>query len=224
MSKPRPAPFLIADHPALDFLNSTASPWGTPIEWLSNGSDLLDWLECAGMVDGETVQCLRSREDFDSLDEIAQQARELREWFRQFVNRHAGYQIVSSAITELEPLNDLLARDVAFLQIEVDETHNNKVSGLVCTKHRHWNHPQHLLQPLAEAICECVCNVDFVLVRRCENPSCTLWFHDTTKSHIRRWCSMSVCGNRAKASAYRARAKKVLSPKSANQKLFKKSD
>src|SRR5579883_660691 len=224
MTKPRPAPFLIADHPALDFLNTTASPWGKQIEWLSNGSDLLDWLECAGMINTETLRDLRSREDFDSLDKIAQQARELREWFRQFVSHHAGHRIVSSAITELESLNDLLARDVAFLQIEADGTHNNKVSELVCKKHRRWNQPQYLLQPLAEAICECVCNVDFALVRRCENPSCTLWFYDTTKSHIRRWCSMSVCGNRSKASAYRARTKQMLSGESATRKVLKKSD
>jgi predicted RNA-binding Zn ribbon-like protein len=26
-----------------------------------------------------------------------------------------------------------------------------------------------------------------------------LWFHDTTRSGTRRWCSMTACGNRLKA-------------------------
>ena len=30
-------------------------------------------------------------------------------------------------------------------------------------------------------------------------------FLDRTKGHARRWCSMAVCGNRAKAEAHRAR-------------------
>ena len=36
-------------------------------------------------------------------------------------------------------------------------------------------------------------------VRRCANPDCVLWFLDTTRSGTRRWCSMTVCGNRLKA-------------------------
>jgi len=32
-----------------------------------------------------------------------------------------------------------------------------------------------------------------------------MWFYDRTKSHRRRWCSMALCGNRAKARAHRER-------------------
>ena len=46
---------------------------------------------------------------------------------------------------------------------------------------------------------------DFRLIRGCEGPVCTLLFLDRTKAHGRRWCSMAVCGNRAKAAAHRAR-------------------
>jgi predicted RNA-binding Zn ribbon-like protein len=34
-----------------------------------------------------------------------------------------------------------------------------------------------------------------------------LHFYDTTKSGTRRWCSMAVCGNRAKAARHYERAK-----------------
>jgi predicted RNA-binding Zn ribbon-like protein len=36
-------------------------------------------------------------------------------------------------------------------------------------------------------------------VRKCANPDCVHWFLDTTRSGTRRWCTMSVCGNRLKA-------------------------
>jgi hypothetical protein len=39
-------------------------------------------------------------------------------------------------------------------------------------------------------------------IRRCAHPACVLWFHDTSRNGTRRWCSMEVCGNRAKAGRY----------------------
>lgn len=47
--------------------------------------------------------------------------------------------------------------------------------------------------------------LDFALVRQCEHSDCVLWFHDTTKSHRRRWCAMALCGNRHKVSEFRKR-------------------
>ena len=42
-------------------------------------------------------------------------------------------------------------------------------------------------------------------LRTCENPRCGWIFLDTTKSGTRRWCSMAVCGNRAKIRNFRRR-------------------
>ncbi|MCZ7533053.1 MAG: CGNR zinc finger domain-containing protein [Acidimicrobiia bacterium] len=39
----------------------------------------------------------------------------------------------------------------------------------------------------------------------CENDRCQWAFYDHSRSHTGRWCSMSVCGNRAKQRAWRAR-------------------
>jgi predicted RNA-binding Zn ribbon-like protein len=40
-------------------------------------------------------------------------------------------------------------------------------------------------------------------IRKCANPLCVVVFHDKTKNHRRQWCSMEVCGNRAKAERFR---------------------
>ncbi|WP_049575791.1 CGNR zinc finger domain-containing protein [Nocardiopsis sp. SBT366] len=42
-------------------------------------------------------------------------------------------------------------------------------------------------------------------IRGCANPACVLHFFDTSKNGTRRWCSMSGCGNRAKAARHHAR-------------------
>lgn len=42
-------------------------------------------------------------------------------------------------------------------------------------------------------------------IRSCANPGCILYFFDTSKNGTRRWCSMSGCGNRAKAARHHAR-------------------
>ncbi|MFC7917564.1 CGNR zinc finger domain-containing protein [Streptomyces sp. NPDC057386] len=46
-------------------------------------------------------------------------------------------------------------------------------------------------------------------IRSCAHEACTLHFFDTSRNGTRRWCSMAVCGNRAKASRHYARAKEA---------------
>ena len=45
-------------------------------------------------------------------------------------------------------------------------------------------------------------------IRHCQHPACVLWFYDTTRNGTRRWCSMALCGNRAKAHRHYDRARK----------------
>jgi predicted RNA-binding Zn ribbon-like protein len=42
-------------------------------------------------------------------------------------------------------------------------------------------------------------------LKTCENRECRWAFHDQSKNHSAKWCSMQSCGNRMKARAYRAR-------------------
>jgi predicted RNA-binding Zn ribbon-like protein len=207
----RPPAVFTGDHLALDFVNSRSTPHGVWTEWLRDGTDLLDWLEEAGAIDG--VDATRFREDTgarEALDEVTERARTLREWLRGFVARHAGREIGTEAAGELGPLNDLLARSDCFWQVEAGgnsvEASATDQRPLCLQRVRRWTTPQQLLQPLAEAIADLVCNEDFRLIRACEGKACVLFFLDKTKSHARRWCSMAICGNRAKAAAHRARA------------------
>ncbi|MEU6760251.1 CGNR zinc finger domain-containing protein [Streptomyces sp. NPDC046685] len=44
-------------------------------------------------------------------------------------------------------------------------------------------------------------------IRKCASATCLLHFHDVSRNGTRRWCSMAVCGNRAKASRHYARTR-----------------
>jgi predicted RNA-binding Zn ribbon-like protein len=63
------------------------------------------------------------------------------------------------------------------------------------------------LLPIGEAMAKLVCDEDFSDVKACEGQGCTLMFVDHTRGRARRWCSMAVCGNRAKQAAHRNRLK-----------------
>ena len=200
MDQQLPPPMFLADAPGLDFLNSVATPVDTPVEWLSSGKDFLAWLSAAKLAPASVLEEFARSAGPGELDAIAAQARGLREWFRGFVVRHKGLPLPDSVVSELEPLNRLLARDEAFVQIIASEA-----SSVARKKERRWRTPESLLLPLAEAMANVVCDDNFTYVKACEGPACTMLFLDRTKGHARRWCSMAVCGNRAKQAAHRSR-------------------
>jgi predicted RNA-binding Zn ribbon-like protein len=207
MPQPMPALF-IADSIGLDFLNSVATPVDTPIDWLEDGEGLLNWLRQAKLVPDDVLDSIQARAIPGEIDRLAAQARSLREWFRTFVRAHKGHALAAPDLSELEPLNELLRRDQAFNEIVVRA--DDETSGFRLLKSRRWASPETLLIPIAESLADLVCQEDFSYVKACEGPVCTLLFADHTRGHARRWCSMSMCGNRAKQAAHRLRVKAEL--------------
>jgi hypothetical protein len=154
MSQQSPA-FFIADSPGLDFLNSVATPVDVPIDWINDGEGLLAWLEQSGLVPAEVLGAMRERAMPGELDRLAAQARSLREWFRAFVREHKGRPLEAADLSELEPLNLLLARDEAFGKIVAHE-HEGAVA-LSFERSRRWASPESLLLPIGEILAKLVC-------------------------------------------------------------------
>jgi predicted RNA-binding Zn ribbon-like protein len=202
-----PPPVFIADNAGLDFLNTLAIPVDTLVDWLASGEDLLAWLSQARLVPDEALDAFRKSAVPGELDSIAARARALRDWFKPFVYAHMGRPLEPAALRELEPLNGLLARDEEFGQIAArpQDPEKPSASGLAWRPQRRWRSPESLLFVLARALADLVCTEDFTYVKACEGEPCTLIFVDRTRSHARRWCSMAVCGNRAKQAAHRRR-------------------
>jgi len=202
MDRHGPAIF-IGDAPALDFLNSIATPADTTIDWIDDGEGFLQWLAQAHFVPAEMLTAIQAQALPGELDKVAHQARDLREWFRRFVRKHKGRPLTLKSLDALEPLNRLLARDEMFNRIVLPP--GMKPAVLALEVARRWRSPEALLLPIAEALAHLVCTGDFSRVKACEGSTCTLLFADHTRSGARRWCSMAICGNRAKQAAHRKR-------------------
>lgn len=201
----RPAAILVGNARGLDFLNSIATPIDTPIDWIDDGEGFLNWLEQAQLLPADAIEGIRAQALPGELDKVADQARSLREWFRGFVRQHMGRPLPPKALLQLEPLNLLLERDDSFSRIMPQPEDANGPFRLQMV--RKWRTPETLLLPIGEALAQLVCTEDFSNVKACEGRPCTLFFADHTRGRARRWCSMAICGNRAKQTAHRHRAK-----------------
>jgi predicted RNA-binding Zn ribbon-like protein len=202
MSQQTPAIF-VGDAIGLDFLNSIATPVDTPVDWIDDGEGLLNWLEQAQLVPADELKAIQAQALPGELDKVADQARNLREWFRGFVKAHKGRALARTDLAELAPLNRLMERDESFSQIMPPKDGGRFELQAM----RRWRSPETLLLPIGEALARFVCTEDFSHVKACEGPACTLLFADHTRGHARRWCSMAICGNRAKQAAHRNRLK-----------------
>jgi predicted RNA-binding Zn ribbon-like protein len=200
----RPPAIFVGDAPGLDFLNSIATPVDTAIDWIGDGEGYLSWLGQAHLVPLDVLRDMQAQARPGELDKIADRARGLREWFRGFVYQHKGHVLTSVALAELEPLNRLLERDDTFSRIVSQPA---EPAPFTLDRVRRWRTPDTLLIPVGEVLARLICTEDFSHVKACEGPACTLLFADHTRGHARRWCSMAICGNRAKQAAHRHRLK-----------------
>lgn len=211
MSETRPPAFFIGDHPSLDFANTWSTPAGKPTDWLVSGDDMLAWLSATDLVGNEALDDVRASSLPGQLDAAAAQIRALRDWFRGFVLAHKGKPLRAGAVEELAPLNRILARDDEYWQVAVASDGRRPRAlrktrlGLKLVAKRRWRSPDDLLFPLARTMATLICEADFKDVRMCEGKDCTLLFLDRTRARRRRWCSMALCGNRAKQAAHRSR-------------------
>jgi predicted RNA-binding Zn ribbon-like protein len=201
----RPPAIFVGDALGLDFLNSVATPVDTRVDWIKDGEGLLNWLEQAQLAPADTLKRIWAEARPGELDKVADQARSLREWFRGYVRRHMGRPLTAKRLAGLEPLNRLLERDDSFKRVVPGSKGQEKALQLETI--RRWRTPEALLFPIGEALAQLVCTEDFSDVKACEGPACTLLFADHTRGRTRRWCSMALCGNRAKQAAHRHRLK-----------------
>ncbi|MEU2163053.1 CGNR zinc finger domain-containing protein [Streptomyces chengbuensis] len=119
-------------------------------------------------------------------------ARELREALRAACLAHAGH---SSPGRRAADLDRILTG--APLRVSVDDT------GAVTL--RPTTDPASLLSRVAAAIAEATAEGTWLRLKACEAEDCLWAYYDRSPAGRSRWCSMAVCGSRAKMRAYRAR-------------------
>jgi predicted RNA-binding Zn ribbon-like protein len=189
---------LVANDPSLDFVNTEVILAGVRTDLLQNFGDLTQWFEQANLASAAEMQRLaKVWTDSPEARATLQAAHALRGVLRNAVERVAGIGRIPSEVA------GVLGKELQHPRLATEVVQSR---GRLRTKPR-WllEKPRDLLVPVAHYAANFFATADYSAIRKCENPKCILWFYDTTKNHSRRWCSMELCGNRAKAAAFRER-------------------
>ena len=170
----------------LDLLNTTMRSGEARRDLIANEDSFAQWLQAAGLhIDrAKSLSALKS--------EVHSFRETLRAAFEGLSMQHSLPGAVMAAI------NQRLDAGCAKLHLHQD------MSGVRL---------QEIFDPgtagpcgvIASDFARFVCNSESARLRRCSNPVCTMVFYDTSKNNTRRWCTMSICGNRDKVARFRAR-------------------
>ncbi|WP_325379882.1 CGNR zinc finger domain-containing protein [Edaphobacter sp.] len=178
---------MLADHPALDFMNTVVRINGELIDLLQTDDDVLRWLAHAGWpVDKSAAKYYP-----DMLLEVGLGLRAaIQGAIKHRKAGEPGHGIMNGFLYEARNHLKLIPDGKEGLRLE-----------------RQWDlkTPEEILGPLIVSAAELLVDGDFSMIKHCENPACVLWFYDRTRAHRRRWCSMATCGTRNKVATFRQR-------------------
>ena len=111
-------PLFLGSHPAMDFLNTSLAPDGTPIELIGDGQSFVAWLVEAGLLDERSASKLKRRFGATDLDEAAAEARKVRQWAAEWLSRWRAGPGGDNA-TDIRRLNGLLERAKSYREMVV---------------------------------------------------------------------------------------------------------
>ncbi len=179
---------------SLDFTNTIE--WrgrDNPTELLLNYQDLITWSQRqAILTDQKAHQLLKiaNRQTDLSFSVLK----------RAIVLREALYHIFSNIIRCQQPNQtdwDIFNRELssAMAQFQVLPTSGGFKWGWTAKE----NQLDQMLWPIVHDAAKLLTSELLPRLGVCADKNCAWLFLDTSKSHKRRWCSMSDCGNRAKA-------------------------
>lgn len=195
---------LVAGALALDFAN-TASGRGGPrsLDQLRGPEDLIGWAVHAGIVGEAAAAKLRAG--------IASGERGLQNLFAEALTlREAVFRVgkaladgAGPAASDLSTVKTACARAIASAELAPTD------GAFGWTWPRDPPDAYAILGPLALSAAGLLRDGDLSRLKQCPGEHCGWLFFDLTKNRRRRWCEMSVCGNRAKAKRFAAsRAKR----------------
>lgn len=165
-------------HVALDLAATLAARLREPRELLANPADLNRWLVSSGLAGSSPC----------ATDEDVAMARELREAIYGLVSGQpsSAARTTLNAVAALRPARPRLSASGGL-----------KMEG----------NAREYLATIAGLGVELLGGPERTRIRQCEGEGCALLFLDLSRSGARRWCSMSGCGNRAKARGFRKRGR-----------------
>lgn len=185
-------PARVAGDPALELCNTRAG-WGEPLpkEYLASYDHLLVWARAAGLVDIDLVETLRrdAEEAPEQAARVLCQVTAFREILYDYLTGNEDPRVWDAVVSRVESATKALTL-------------------VRSTEGAHWaiNPGVGLRYPLlaiAAAVGDLLTSGDVRDVSACPGRGCGWLF--TNPTGRRRWCSMAICGNRAKARRHAER-------------------
>ena len=141
-------------------------------------------------------------------------ARALREALFAIFSSIAGGDIPRAA--DLETLNDELAHALRHARLVIGQGSGRARSRSVHGKHVRYRYGwggtsddlERVLWPVARSAADLLTDDRLSRVRECDAGNCAWLFLDTSRNRSRRWCDMTVCGNREKALRHYRRTRR----------------
>jgi predicted RNA-binding Zn ribbon-like protein len=179
---------------SLDFVNTFGLTHGRQFDDFSTTRQAIDWLHERTGLDSALVA--------DSAGLLSRITR-ARSAFRELWDAAAEERPVDEAA--IREVNRVLRhRSVLELEVASDDTAGH---GLRLASRFTGDEVDCALAELADPLVRAVGSAESAKARICANDTCRWVFYDSSRTHQRRWCEMSSCGNRAKAARHRARAR-----------------
>lgn len=206
-----PAPFrpsqkhflILGGRLSVDFANAVSNLRG---ENLEDWSGLVGFLLAARLIDKDRSIGLEQleKDSPEGTQEVVRAALELRDSLRSAFEAIATRKRMDPLW--VDPINRILRlTDGHDELLEVSGTARNsarwQLQFVTREQRLEW-----LLAAIARSAAEIISEGPEAPVRICANPQCGLFFYDTSRTGKRRWCSMSVCGNRHKVAKHARRA------------------
>jgi predicted RNA-binding Zn ribbon-like protein len=189
----------LGGHLALDFVNTVGDHTkDRDVECLREFVDAVDWAHAADILDNNEREYLLARAEREPT-EATEVLAELR------VQREALHAFLLTGIenTACPPaVRKRVEADItsAYLEAELSDQFRIQKAWVVDTAKMG---PRVLARRLALASAELLASDQRSQIGACGR--CSWLFLDPSPTHRRRWCSMTTCGNRAKAERHRRR-------------------
>lgn len=200
MSESSFSPAAVGGRLALNFANLPSLPASPPYESLS-WEELIGFLRAARIISPERAEELMGLTEADPQSAFAllKRAERLRDALRLAFRQLAHRQRISRDY--VQPINEILKVTEGHDEL-VESGKTWRIEYVAREGSLDW-----LLAAIARSAAETIAEGETTRVRLCANPSCSLIFYDASRTHRRRWCSMSLCGNRHKVASFARRHK-----------------
>jgi predicted RNA-binding Zn ribbon-like protein len=189
---------LVGGRLAIDFANLPSRPASGSSNDLS-WEELIGFLRVTRIVSAERAEELLALTETDpqAAFELLNRAERLRDSLRQTFHALSHKERIPRE--SVEPINEVLRVTEGHDEL-VEAQRSWRIEYIAREGGLDW-----LLAAVARSAAELLTKGEETRVRFCANPTCSLFFYDNSRTHRRRWCSMSLCGNRHKVAAFARR-------------------